>query len=240
MPLDRQRLLQRFFNLHHCIATTRAKQKRTATPPRKRLSRPMTSIANGDKRRRASTGANRMTSLRMVTLLTTKNDLAVKTAAIRKIAKRKFPTNAAPGHPRLPRGCPSPPRALQHAQRCPSEKKRCRIDRPSLQMTAFLTTNESALVKTAVICKNSFRSTGDRPNRSPASPSAPSAWSAWSDKFVSPNRTAQQPKSNGSSTQVKRLVGRQSASNGSPARLEQLVSSDQPVPDVRAAHADAH
>lgn len=54
MPLGRQRLLQRFFNLHHCIATTRAKQKRTATPPRKRLSRPMTSIANGDKRRRTS------------------------------------------------------------------------------------------------------------------------------------------------------------------------------------------
>lgn len=106
MPLGRQRLLQRFFNLHHCIATTRAKQKRTATPPRKRLSRPMTSIANGDKRRRASTGANRMTSLRMVTLLTTKNDLVVKTAAIRKIAKRKFPTNAAPDRPRLPRDCP--------------------------------------------------------------------------------------------------------------------------------------
>lgn len=30
MPLGRQRLLQRFFNLHHCIATTRAKPKRTA------------------------------------------------------------------------------------------------------------------------------------------------------------------------------------------------------------------
>lgn len=59
MPLGRQRLLQRFFNLHHCIATTRAKQKRTATPPRKRLSRPMTSIANGDKRRRASASADR-------------------------------------------------------------------------------------------------------------------------------------------------------------------------------------
>ena len=48
-----------FFNLHHCIATTRAKQKRTATPPRKRLSRPMTSIANGGKRRRTSTSADR-------------------------------------------------------------------------------------------------------------------------------------------------------------------------------------
>ena len=32
----------------------RAKQKRAPTPPRKRLSPPMTSIANGDKRRRAS------------------------------------------------------------------------------------------------------------------------------------------------------------------------------------------
>ncbi len=107
MPLGRQRLLQRFFNLHHCIATTRAKQKRTATPPRKRLSRPMTSIANGDKRRRASTS----------------------------ISKRR---------------------------------------------------------------------------------------------------------SNSPTVQVKRLVGRQSGSNGSPARLEQLVSSDQPVPDIRAAHADVH
>lgn len=126
MPLGRQRLLQRFFNLHHCIATTRAKQKRTATPPRKRLSRPMTSIANGDKRRRASTGANRMTSLRMVTLLTTKNDLVVKSATIRK---KQLPIN---------RG---------------------------------------------------------QANRSPASP---------------------------------------------PARLEQLVSSNQPVPDIRAAHADVH
>ena len=59
MPLGRQRLLQRFFNLHHCIATTHAKQKRTATPPRKRLSRPMISVANGDKHRRASASADR-------------------------------------------------------------------------------------------------------------------------------------------------------------------------------------
>lgn len=59
MPLDRQRLLQRFFNLHHCIATTPAKQKRTPTPPRKRLSRPMASIANDDKRRRTSASADR-------------------------------------------------------------------------------------------------------------------------------------------------------------------------------------
>ena len=144
----------------------------------------------------------------MATLLTTKNDLAVKTAAVRKIAKRKFPTNAAPGHPRLPRGCPSPPRALQHAQRCPSEKKRCRIDRPSLQMATFLTTNEPALVKTAPICKKTAS------GQQGAGPTA-----------VSPAR---------------RLVGRQSGSNGSPARLEQLVSSNQPVSDIRAAHADVH
>lgn len=56
----------------------------------------------------------------------------------------------------------------------------------------------------------------------------------------STSRTARQPKSNGPSAQVERPVGRQSESNGSPARLEQLVSSNQPVPDVRAAHADAH
>ena len=89
-------------------------------------------------------------------------------------------------------------------------------------MTAFLTTNEPALVKTATICKNSFRSAGGRPNRSPASPSAPSAWSAWSDKFVSPDRTARQPRSNGSSAQVERLVSpsrtaRQPKSNGPSA-----------------------
>lgn len=59
MPLGRQRLLQRFFNLHHCIATTRAKQKRTATPPRKRLSRPMTSIESVGEHRRASASADR-------------------------------------------------------------------------------------------------------------------------------------------------------------------------------------
>lgn len=50
----------------------------------------------------------------------------------------------------------------------------------------------------------------------------------------------EQPKSNGPTVQVERLVGRQSKSNGSPARLEQLVSSNRPVPDIRAAHADVH
>ena len=62
MPLGRQRLLQRFFNLHHCIATTRAKQKRTATPPRKRLSRPIASIANVGGHRRTSTSIGKRRS----------------------------------------------------------------------------------------------------------------------------------------------------------------------------------
>ena len=41
-----------------------------------------------------------------------KNDLVVKTATIRKIVKRKFPENAAPGSPET---VPNPLRALQHA-----------------------------------------------------------------------------------------------------------------------------
>lgn len=136
----------------------------------------------------------------MVTLLTTKNDLVVKTAAIRKIAKRKFPTNAAPDPPGPPETAPSPPRALQHAQRCPSEKKRCRIERPSLQMTAFLTTNEPALVKTASICKSSFRSAGDRPAAVPPTrrlcrpgQSGPTNSLAQAERPDSPSRTARQP-----------------------------------------------
>lgn len=62
MPLGRQRLLQRFFNLHHCIATTRAKQKRTARrrengyrAPRQ-ASRTATNVG---EHRRASASADR-------------------------------------------------------------------------------------------------------------------------------------------------------------------------------------
>ena len=91
-------------------------------------------------------------------------------------------------------------------------------------MTAFLTTNEPALVKTATICKNSFRSAGGRPNRSPASPSAPSAWSAWSDKFVSPDRTARQPRSNGSSAVNPNRTVRQLGSNSSSAQIDQFLT----------------
>ena len=45
-----------FLNLHHCIATTRAKQKRTTNATTKTGLRRRANIANGDKRRRASTG----------------------------------------------------------------------------------------------------------------------------------------------------------------------------------------
>lgn len=132
MPLDRQRLLQRFFNLHHCIATTPAKQKRTPTPPRKWLSRPMTSIANGDKRRRASASADRTASLRMVTLLTTKNDLVVKSAAIRKSSFRSAGDRpaAVPPARRLCRpGQPGPTNSLARIEQPNSPSRTARQPR---------------------------------------------------------------------------------------------------------------
>lgn len=107
-------------------------------------------------------------------------------------------------------------------------------------MTAFLTTNEPALVKTATICKNSFRSAGGRPNRSPASPSAPSARSAWSDKFVSPDRTAQQPKSNGPSAVNPNRTVRQLGSNSPSAQIDQFLTyalHTLTSIDARTAHA---
>lgn len=60
-------------------------------------------------------------------------------------------------------------------------------------------------------------------NRSPASPSAPSAWSVWSDKFVSPNRTAQQPRANGSSAFNPGRTVRQLGSNSSSAQINQFL-----------------
>lgn len=84
-----------------------------------------------------------------------------------------------------------------------------------------------------------------RPNRSPANPSALSAWSAWSDKFVSPGRTAQQPKSNDPTAQVERLVGpgqtaRQLASNSPSAQIDQFLTyalRTLTSIDARTAHA---
>lgn len=108
-------------------------------------------------------------------------------------------------------------------------------------MTAFLTANGPALVKTAAICKSSFRSAGGRPNRSPTSPSALSAWSVWSDKFVSPDRTAQQPKSNGPTAQVEQpnspsRTARQLRSNGSsavnPSRTVRQLGSNSPSAQI--------
>lgn len=60
-------------------------------------------------------------------------------------------------------------------------------------------------------------------SRSPDSPSAPSAWSAWSDKFVSPGRTARQPKSNGSSAVNPNRTVRQLGSNSSSAQINQFL-----------------
>ena len=95
--------------------------------------------------------------------------------------------------------------------------------------------------------KNSFQPTGDRPTAVPPArrlrrpgQSGPTNSLAQVEQPNSPSRTARRPKSNGPSAQVERPVGHQSESNGSPARLEQLVSSNQPVPDIHAAHADAH
>lgn len=72
--------------------------------------------------------------------------------------------------------------------------------------------------------KNSFRSAGGRPNRSPTSPSALSAWSAWSDKFVSPDRTVRQPRSNGSSAANPDRTVRQLGSNSSSAQINQFLT----------------
>ena len=60
-------------------------------------------------------------------------------------------------------------------------------------------------------------------NRSPANPSALSTWSVWPDKFVSPDRTAQQPKSNGSSAINPDRTVRQLASNSPSAQIDQFL-----------------
>lgn len=91
-------------------------------------------------------------------------------------------------------------------------------------MTAFLTTNEPALAKTAAICKKQLPTNRGQANRSPASPAAPSAWSAWSDKFVSPDRTARQPRSNGSSAVNPNRTVRQLGSNSSSAQINQFLT----------------
>ena len=132
MPLGRQRLLQRFFNLHHCIATTRAKQKRTATPPRKWLSRPMTSIANVGEHRRASASADRAASLRMTAILTMKNDLVVKTTAICKNSFRSTgdrPTAVPPTRRLCRPGQPGPTNSLARVEQPDSPSRTARQPR---------------------------------------------------------------------------------------------------------------
>lgn len=77
-----------------------------------------------------------------------------------------------------------------------------------LRMVTLLTTKNDLVVKSAAIRKSSFRSAGDRP------------------AAVPPTRRLCRPG--------------QSDPTNSLTRVEQLVSSNQPVPDVRAAHADVH
>lgn len=121
-------------------------------------------------------------------------------------------------------------------------------------MTAFLTANEPALVKTAAIRKSSFQPTGDRPTavpparrlRRPGQP-GPTNSLARIEQPDSPGQTARQPRSNGSSTQAKRLVGRhpnrttrQLASNSPSAQIDQfLIYALRTLTsiDARSAHA---
>lgn len=79
-----------------------------------------------------------------------------------------------------------------------------------------------------------------RPSRTPTSPSALSAWSAWSDKFVSPDRAARQPRSNGSSAVNPDRTVRQLGSNSSSAQINQfLIYALRTLTsiDARTAHA---
>ena len=241
MPLGRQRLLQRFFNLHHCIATTRAKQKRTPTPPRKRLSRPMISIANGDKRRRTSTGigkrrasasADRTAPLRMVTLLTTKNDLVVKTAAIRKIAKRKFPTNAASRPPQAPQ---RPPRASEGTSARPEMPywKKEMPHRATFLANGGVFDHERAgagqnrrhLQKKQLPISRGGP-TAVPPARRLCRPgqSGPINSLARIEQSDSPSRTARQPRANGSSAFNPGRTVRQLGSNSSSAQINQFLT----------------
>ena len=97
-------------------------------------------------------------------------------------------------------------------------------------MTAFLTTNEPALVKTASICKNSFRSAGDRPTAVPPArrlcrpgQSGPINSLARIEQPDSPSQTARQPRPNGSSAVNPDRTVRQLGSNSSSAQINQFL-----------------
>lgn len=97
-------------------------------------------------------------------------------------------------------------------------------------MTAFLTTNEPALAKTAAICKNSFRSAGGGPTavpparrlRRPGQP-GPTNSLARIGQSDSPDQTARQPRSNGSSAVNPNRTVRQLGSNSSSAQINQFL-----------------
>ena len=98
-------------------------------------------------------------------------------------------------------------------------------------MTAFLTTNEPALAKTAAICKNSFQPTGDRPTAVPPArrlrrpgQSGPTNSLARIEQPNSPGQTARQPRSNGSSAVNPNRTVRQLGSNSSSAQINQFLT----------------
>lgn len=98
-------------------------------------------------------------------------------------------------------------------------------------MTAFLTTNEPALAKTAAICKNSFQPTGDRPTAVPPArrlrrpgQSGPTNSLARVEQPNSPSRTARQPRPNGSSAVNPNRTVRQLGSNSSSAQIDQFLT----------------
>ena len=89
-------------------------------------------------------------------------------------------------------------------------------------MTAFLTTNERALVKTASICKNSFRSAGAAQLQF-RQPVGSVGLVSLVRQIRCPDRTARQPKSNGSSAVNPDRTVRQLASNSPSAQIDQFL-----------------
>ena len=114
-------------------------------------------------------------------------------------------------------------------------------------MTAFLTTNEPALAKTAAICKKQLPisrggPTAVSPTRRLCRPGQPGPTNSLVrvEQPDSPSRTARQPRSNGSSAVNPNRTVRQLASNSSSAQINQfLIYALRTLTsiDARSAHA---
>lgn len=97
-------------------------------------------------------------------------------------------------------------------------------------MTTLLTTKNDLVVKTTSICKSSFRSAGDRPAAVPPTrrlcrpgQSGPTNSLARDKQPNSPDQTARQPRSNGSSAVNPNRTVRQLGSNSSSAQINQFL-----------------